>query len=201
MIYQVQYLFDNIFITVTAKMTKQDPDPAGSVISWPLGSEYLPTDPETDCSQYVNNFSLYGTPVQYLQYVLNVAQLDCLKLLGQHAGLQNISSFLNFRRSGFCGLLTNLLSSFMAVYEYDGHGTLRYSGTDYCDLTSQKRGSEQLPHYQQEQSLGDNSVSVYLQVKTTLYPAKSDKNQLGQGQRRLPSENFSGAYGLSKAGP
>ncbi len=84
---------------------------------------------------------------------------------------------------------------------YMGMTTLRYAGIDSCGLTSQKRGSEQLPHYQKEQSLVDNSVLLYLQVKTNLYPAKSGKNQLGQGQRRLPSENFSGAYGLSKAGP
>ena len=97
--------------------------------------------------------------------------------------------------------LMNALSNVQLYGLYMGMTTLRYAGTDSCGLTSQKRGSEQLPHYQKEQSLVDNSVLLYLQVKTILYPAKSGKNQLGQGQRRLPSENFSGAYGLSMAGP
>ena len=97
--------------------------------------------------------------------------------------------------------LFDLLYTVQLYGLYMGMTTLRYAGIDSCGLTSQKRGSEQLPHYQKEQSLGDHSVLVYLQIKTILYPAKSGKNQLGQGQRRLPSENFSGAYGLSMAGP
>jgi hypothetical protein len=53
----IYYLFDNILFSVTTKMSRQDQDPAGSVMNWPHGfgsviQNYRSTDPDPKINFY-----------------------------------------------------------------------------------------------------------------------------------------------------